>query len=70
LLSERLAARGALDLNVQLRRAASEAAALAWVSRYPLLVFPVLFDELAETAVLRAQRQEQVRRRSRELLAA
>jgi hypothetical protein len=42
---------------------------LAWVTRYPLLVFPALFDEQAEAALLRAERQEQVRQRSRELLA-
>jgi hypothetical protein len=53
----------------QLRRAANEAAALAWVTRYPLLVFPALFEEKAEAALLQAGRQEQVRQRSRELLA-
>jgi hypothetical protein len=35
-----------------------------------LLVFPALFEEMAETALLRARRQEQVRQRSRVLLAA
>ena len=53
----------------QLRRAANEAAALAWVTRYPLLIFPALFEELAQAALLRAERQERVRQRSRELLA-
>jgi hypothetical protein len=52
-----------------LRRAANEAAALAWVTQYPLLVFPALFDEKAETALAQAERQDEVRRRSRELLA-
>ena len=54
----------------RLRRAANEAAALAWVTQYPLLVYPALFAEQAEAALLRAKRQEQVRQRSRELLAA
>jgi hypothetical protein len=51
------------------RHAAAEAAALAWVTPYPLLVFPVLFDEKARDAEYRLERQEQVRQRSRELLA-
>jgi hypothetical protein len=70
LLSERLTPHRDPQIEVQLRRAAGEAAALAWVTRYPLLVFPVLFEEKAMTALLRAERQEQVRERSRELLAA
>ena len=55
--------------NGYVRRAANEAAALAWVTPYPLLVFPALFEEKAETALLQAERQEDVRRRSLELLA-
>jgi hypothetical protein len=56
-------------LNGYLRRAANEAAALAWVTPYPLLVFPGLFEEKAGTALLQAERQKSVRRRSLELLA-
>jgi hypothetical protein len=52
---------------VQVRRAANEAAALSWVTPYPLLVFPVLFDEKAKEALLRLDRQERVRERTREL---
>jgi hypothetical protein len=52
----------------QLRRAADEAAALAWVTPYPLLVFPALFEEKALDALRRVERQDQVRLRSRELL--
>ena len=70
LLAERLEVRCGSRLASPLRRAAGEAAALAWVTRYPLLVFPALFEEMAETALLRAKRQEQVRQRSRVLLAA
>jgi hypothetical protein len=70
LLSERLEALGDPEVGGQLRRAANEAAALAWVTRYPGLFFPVLFKEKAETALLRAERQEQVLQRSRGLLAA
>ena len=50
------------------RRAANEAAALAWITAYPLLVFPALFDEKADMAISRAERQEEIRERSRELL--
>jgi hypothetical protein len=70
LLTERLRGRAELQFAGHLRRAADEAAALAWVTRYPLLVFPALFEEQAEAALLRAERQERVRQRSRELLAA
>ena len=69
LLAERLAVGWEPQSDGQLRRAANEAAALAWVTRYPLLVFPALFEEKAGAALLRAERQEQVRQRSRELLA-
>jgi hypothetical protein len=69
LLSVRLETRRDPQSEGRLRRAADEAAAQAWVTRYPLLVFPVLFEEQAEAALLRAERQEQVRQRSRELLA-
>ncbi len=57
------------ELNAYLRRAANEAAALAWVTPYPLLVFPTLFAEKADAAMLQAVRQESVRQRSLELLA-
>jgi hypothetical protein len=55
--------------SLQVARAANEAAALAWVTPYPLLVFPVLFEEKAQAAALQAERQAQVFQRSRELLA-
>ncbi len=70
LLQERLAATADPELNAPLRRAANEAAALAWITTAPLLVFPALFEEKARTALLQAARQEYIRERSRELLAA
>jgi hypothetical protein len=70
LLAERLEGRKETRFLSHLRRAANDAAALAWVTRYPLLVFPALFEEKADAALLRAERQEQIRQRSRELLAA
>jgi hypothetical protein len=70
LLAERLEGRGEPRLDSHLRQAANEAAALAWVTRYPLLVFPALFEEKVEAALLRAERQAQICQRSHELLAA
>lgn len=55
-------------LNPCVRRAANEAAALAWVTPYPLLTFPGLFEEKVETALLYAERQNDVRARSAELI--
>jgi hypothetical protein len=57
------------ELNAYVRRAANEAAALAWVTPYPLLMFPALFEEKARTALLHAKRQATVRQRSRQLVA-
>ena len=59
LLAEQLAEATA-ELNVPLRRAANDAAALAWATVFPLLVFPVLFEEKTEAAVLRAERQARI----------
>jgi hypothetical protein len=50
------------------RRAANEAAALAWVMPYPLLTFPGLFEEKVKTALLYAERQATVRERSADLV--
>jgi hypothetical protein len=51
LLGQRLEALWKPELITHVRRAANEAAALAWVTPYPLLVFPVLFDERAAAAL-------------------
>jgi hypothetical protein len=48
LLEDRLKALRRPELSAHVRRAANEAAAVAWVTPYPLLVFPVLFAEKAE----------------------
>jgi hypothetical protein len=69
LLEERLGEVWNPEHTSWLRRAANEAAALAWVTPYPLLVFPTLFEEKTEAALQYAERQEQVREASRELLA-
>lgn len=69
LLADRLGAAWSTDDNSQMRRAANEAAALAWLTKYPLLVFPVLFEEKVDSSLARAEQQDRVRRISRELLA-
>ena len=69
LLREELARATTLDLNVYLRRAANDAAALAWLTPYPLLVLPALFEEKALTARKQAVRAGHIRERSSELLA-
>jgi hypothetical protein len=56
--------------NVRLRRAANEAAALAWMTSYPVLVFPVLFEEKARTSAAYARRQKQVKERTAQFLVA
>jgi len=69
LLTARLEELWAPEHNSQVRRAANEAAALAWVTPYPLLIFPELFQEKAEAALFVCERQKQIRLRSPELLA-
>jgi hypothetical protein len=69
LLNQRLNEPVEPGVNSDVRRAANDAAALAWVTPYPLLVFPALFEEKAEAALTQAQRQGEIRERSRELLA-
>ena len=70
LLVQKLAEPSAGLITSRLRRAANDAAALAWTTSFPLLFFPVLFEEQARAAVIQQERQKQVLQRSRELLAA
>ena len=68
LLRERLELPLKGQFNSQVRRAANEAAAMAWLTAFPLLVFPVLFDEKVQQEQIRFERQQDIRERSRELL--
>ena len=70
LLAEQLARHAAPELNAPLRRAANEAAALAWVTFYPLLVFPALFEEKIRTELNQAKRQARIYAIRHELAAA
>jgi len=67
LLAERLRTAD-MELNAPLRRAANDAAAVAWATPFPLLVLPVLFDEKAAAAVRQAERQARIYRNTRELV--
>ena len=69
LLAAQLAHTAEQELNAPLRHAANEAAALAWVTFYPLLVFPVLFEEKTRVAVRQARRQAHIYANNRDLVA-
>src|SRR5690242_3092298 len=60
LLAAQLELAGNPRLNAPIRRAANEAAALAWVTFYPLLVFPGLFAEKVGQAERHAERQARI----------
>jgi hypothetical protein len=70
LLTETLLAAARPDLNAGIRRAANEAAALAWVTFYPLLVFPALFEEKLAQALRHAERQARILAHGSDLVAA
>ncbi len=53
-----------------MRRAATEAAAAAWMTPFPLLFFPALFEEKKVAALRQFERARSVRVRSRRILAA
>ena len=69
LLARELARTTSLEQNVGLQRAANDAAALVWLTPYPLLLLPVLFEEKARAARLKVGRQALIRERSTGLLA-
>jgi hypothetical protein len=70
LLARQLARTGTPDLNTPVRRAANEAAALAWNTLFPLLVFPALFEEKVAEAVRHARRQAKIYAATREMALA
>ena len=55
-------------VSSEVRRAANEAAALAWRTPYPLLVFPLLFEEKTARSLRKAARAKGQRERSCELI--
>jgi hypothetical protein len=70
LLGEKLEDLADPQLNSHVRRAANEAAALAWITAYPLLVFPGLFDEKTRATLNVSDGQPPGHPRNSVLLAA
>jgi hypothetical protein len=58
------------DLRRQLRLAANEAAAMAWMTPFPLLFLPALLDEKAAEAHHHALRQQEVQEATQALADA
>ena len=69
LLRAALSQATAAELYAALRRAANEAAAVAWMTPFPLLFLPVLFEEKIAAARRQFARAQSVRARSRKILA-
>ena len=69
LLGSELAETTAVSLQPRIELAANEAAALAWTTEYPLLVFPALFNEFARRERIRETRQQRIRAQSEKLMA-
>ncbi|MGZ8898724.1 MAG: hypothetical protein ACXW3Z_01395 [Limisphaerales bacterium] len=69
LLGELLEETETLDLHPRLKQAANEAAGIAWMTEFPLLVFPALFDELAKRERTRQNRQRQILAKTEHLIA-
>jgi hypothetical protein len=70
LLAEQLYLARHAELHAPLRRAANEAAALAWSNLFPLLLFPALFDEKVAALTLQIARQKRIHAQTTEPIAA
>jgi hypothetical protein len=70
LLAQALAETNNTHLYAPLRRAANDAAALAWTAGYPLLLLPLLFEEKVIAARLHTAKQQTVQARSQSLMEA
>jgi hypothetical protein len=69
LLSLEAARVGTFEQARMLRLAATDAAGLAWLTPFPLLVLPQLFEETVEAARKREALQEDIRQRSQVIVA-
>lgn len=69
LLQEQAGAASDAATRSCLRRAANDAASLAWATPCPLLVLPELFAEKAAEARSRSQRQREILERSQGMVA-
>lgn len=68
LLGELVQAAPGPEQEALFRRAANEAAALVWLTPFPLLLFPTLLEEKAQDALRQSQHQARVLQRSANLL--
>lgn len=68
LLRQQLSEAAHSESIVTLRRAANEAASLAWLEPFPMLVFPELFAEKVSVASTSLERQRDIRTRSAHIL--
>ena len=69
LVAELLRTTPNLAMNRHLLQAANEAAALAWIAPFPLLLLPVLLEEKVKAAQLRLERQKNIHHRSQQYWA-
>jgi hypothetical protein len=69
LLRQAIASAPDSDRILVLRRAANEAAALAWLEPFPLLAFPELFHEKVRATRRIQSKQAQIRARSTQILS-
>jgi hypothetical protein len=69
LLRDALNATTHAQFYAPLRRAANEAAAVAWMTPFPLLFLPALFEEVAARALRQFELAEGIRARSRRILS-
>jgi hypothetical protein len=69
LLARELTNAPAPEFTPPIRRAANDAAAIAWGTAFPLLLFPVLFEEKAAAGLNRLEKQAHIYKNSRALLA-
>lgn len=69
LLAEQLSKVQDAALRERLRRAAAEAASIAWSTSYPLLTLPELFAEKEREARSQHERQQAIQQRNRAPLA-
>jgi hypothetical protein len=67
LLGQLLAPAEEPGLKAALRRAANEAASVAWFTPFPLLFFPTLLEEKAAGARRQQERQREIRERTQGL---
>ena len=68
LLRDALNAAADAEFYAPLRRAANDAAAVAWMTPFPLLFLPELFGERVSAARRQFERAQNVRTRSRRIL--